>query len=216
MTLTPPILYIAPGSSSRVALVALEAAQISFEARLVSLMTGAQRQPDFLALNPKGKVPLLVTAQGRLSENIAIIIWADAQFPQAGLLPPVADTWARVQAMAWLSWSASTVHPMIYRLRMTPRIHADAATHPGIRSAALEELALQLAVAEDALADGRAWLGGERWCMADTYLCWAFGRGVDCGLQAQDFPRLSALAERHAQLPAFQRAVARENPDQPA
>lgn len=209
---TAPILYIAPGSSSRVALVALEATQIPFEVRPVSLVSGAQRQPEFLALNPKGKVPLLVTDQGLLSENIAIIGWADALHPQAGLLPPPAEAWARAQAMAWLSWSASTLHPMIYRMRMTPRIHADTATHPAIKAAALAELALQLRVAEEALADGRPWLCGAHWCMADTYLCWAYGRGVDGGLDVAAFPHLAALAGRHAALPALVRALARETP----
>lgn len=210
MSTTPLILYFAPGACSRVALVGLETTGLAYEARPVALMAGQQRQPEYLALNPKGKVPLLVTPDGPLSENIAIASWLDAQAPQAGLLPPAEAAWPRAQALGWLAWSASTLHPMIYRMRMTPRIHPDAATHPAIKAAALAELAQQLAVAEQALADGRPWLTGDRWRLGDTHVCWVFGRGLDGGLDAAAFPRLAALAARHAELPAFQRAVARE------
>lgn len=210
MTPPPLILYFAPGACSRVALVALEASGLAYEARPVALMAGQQRTPDYLALNPKGKVPLLVTPDGPLSENIAIASWLDAQAPQAGLLPEPGAAWVRAQALSWLAWSASTLHPMIYRMRMTARIHADTATHPAIKAAALAELAQQLTVAEEALADGRPWLTGERWRIADTHVCWVHGRGLDGGLDTAAFPRLAALAARHAELPAFQRAVARE------
>jgi glutathione S-transferase len=211
MNPTALILYVAPGACSRVALVALEHSGLAYEARPVALMSGQQRQPEFLALNPKGKVPLLLTPDGPLSENVAIASWLDAQAPHAGLLPPPGAVWARAQALSWLAWSASTLHPMIYRMRMTARIHPDAATHPTIKAAALAELAQQLAVAEEALADGRPWLTGADWCIADTHVCWVYGRGLDGGLDAAAFPQLAALAARHAQRPAFQRALAREN-----
>ena len=182
MAAAPLVLYFAPGACSRVALVALEETGVAYEAKPVALTAGQQRQPEYLTLNPKGKVPLLVTPEGRLSENVAIVAWLDALHPQAGLLPPASEPWARAQAISWLSWSASALHPMVYRMRMTPRIHPDAATHPVIKTTALAEAAQQLAVAEEALADGRAWLGGAQWRMADTHVCWAFGRSVDSGL----------------------------------
>ena len=209
--ISPPlILYVSPGACSRVALTGLEESGLPYEARAVALMTGQQRQPEYLALNPKGKVPLLVTPDGPLSENVAIASWLDAQAPQAGLLPPAGAVWARTQALSWLVWSVSTLHPMIYRMRMTPRIHPDASTHAAIKAAALAELTQQLAVAEDALADGRPWLTGEAGRIGDAHVCWVFGRGIDGGLDATAFPRLAGLAACHAERPAFQRALAQE------
>ena len=207
MTLT---LYHSPGACSRVSLVALETCGLDYEAHAVALQAGQQKQPAYLALNPKGKVPLLATPEGTLSENVAILGWLDARHPQAGLLPDAAQPWARAQAMSWLAWSASTLHPLVYRARMMPRIHPDAATHAGIRDAALAEMAAQFTVAEQALADGRPWLMGEAWCIADTHVCWALGRGLMAGLDGTAFPRLAALAERQAGQPAFQRALQRE------
>jgi glutathione S-transferase len=207
---TPLTLYITPASSARVSLILLEESGLPFEVRKIDLMAGQQKSPDFLAVNPKAKVPALVTAEGVLTENVAIATWLDSVAPQAALLPPADQPWARAQAMSWLVWAASTVHPFIYRLRMTARIHPDAATHDAIKAAALGELQQQIQVAEDALADGRAWIAGPEFSAADVYVGWAFGRGGVCGLDMDAYPRMKALFERLIQRPAVKRALARE------
>jgi len=209
-TATSLTLYVTPGSSARVSLIHLEESGLPFEIRRIDLMAGQQKTPEFLGVNPKAKVPALVTPEGVLTENVAIATWLDNVAPQAKLLPPTEQAWARAQAMSWLAWAASTVHPFIYRLRMTARIHPDAATHDAIKAAALSELKQQIQVAEDALADGRSWIAGPAYTAADTYVCWAFGRGGDCGLDMNAYPRMKALFDRFMQRPAVQRALARE------
>ena len=139
-------LFAAPGSCSRVALTALAAAGLPCTLAWVDLAGGQQRQPVYLALNPKGKVPLLDTPEGTLSDNLAIATWVDAQAPAAGVLP--AAGFARAEAMGWLGWAAGTLHPLVYRLRMSARIHPDAATHEAIRAAARAELQAALGAAE--------------------------------------------------------------------
>jgi glutathione S-transferase len=207
---TPLTLYFTPASSARVSLILLEEAGLPFETRKIDLMAGQQKSPEFLAVNPKGKVPALVTPDGVLTENVAIAMWLDSVAPQASLLPAVDQAWARAQAMSWLVWAASTVHPFIYRLRMTARIHPDAATHDAIKAAAMGELQQQMQVAEDALADGRLWIAGPAFSAADVYVGWAFGRGGVCGLDMDAYPRMKALFERLIQRPAVKRALARE------
>jgi glutathione S-transferase len=207
---TPLTLYFTPASSARVSLILLEEAGLPFETRKIDLMAGQQKSPEFLAVNPKGKVPALVTPDGVLTENVAIAMWLDSVAPQASLLPAVDQAWARAQAMSWLVWAASTVHPFIYRLRMTARIHPDAATHDAIKAAAMGELQQQIQVAEDALADGRLWIAGPAFSAADVYVGWAFGRGGVCGLDMDAYPRMKALFERLIQRPAVKRALARE------
>jgi glutathione S-transferase len=210
MSASPLILFFAPGACSRVALVGLEESGLPYVARPVALMAGQQRQPGYLALNPKGKVPLLVTTDGPLSENVAIVGWIDGQAPQAGLLPPASAPWERAQALSWLAWSVSSLHPLIYRVRMTQRIHPDGSTHAAIKAAGLAELTQQLAVAEEALVDDRPWLTGQAWHIGDTHVCWAYGRGLESGLDPAGFPRLTQMAARHAERPAFQRALSQE------
>lgn len=201
-------LWFSPGACSRVSLIALEACGADYELRHVPLAQGANKEAAYLALNPKGKVPLLETSLGLLSENVAIVSWLDSRHPQAGLLPPH-NPWQRVQALSLMSWCASTLHPMIYRVRMTARIHDDAATHGQIKALALAELAAQMQVAEQRLEAG-PWLMGEAWSMADPYLFWVWSRGTESGLDKTRYPRVAAHAERLAARPEVQRALARE------
>jgi glutathione S-transferase len=191
-------------------MVALEEAGLMYEARRLSLPDGAHRTAEFLSLNPKGKVPLLVTDEGALSENLAILCWIDAIRPQAGLLPAPTEPWQRAQALSWLAWSTSTLHPQVYRARMSARIHPDPATHEGIRGAALSEMRQQLAAAEKVLADGRPWLLGEQWCISDAHVSWALGRAATSGITLSHHPLLERLIRRQEARPAWNRMVARE------
>lgn len=212
MTQTPQTqdlqLWAAPGACSRISLVALLRCGVPFQLHGLALARGEQMQPAYRGLNPKGKVPLLQTAQGLLTETIAIVSWLDGQHPQADLLP--SEPWPRAQALSWLAFANAGLHPLIYRARMPQRIHADAATHPGIRAAALAELTAQLQVAEDALADGRDWLMGTHWCIADEALGWVWARGLLSGLEPAGFPRIAALIARLEATPAHAQALQAE------
>jgi glutathione S-transferase len=90
--------------------IALEEAEAKFEAIRLDLRQGDQNKPEFLALNPKHKVPTLVLDDGRvLTENVAIISYVADTHPHAKLLAPVGD-FARAKAQEWLAWCASGVH----------------------------------------------------------------------------------------------------------
>ncbi len=212
--MTAPIpsltLYGSPGACSRVTLVALEEAGLPYTLRQVELAKGANRQAEYLALNPKGKVPLLVTPEGPLTENVAILSWLDGLAPAARLLPTLDQPFVRARALSWLAWSASALHPQMYRMRRPGRIHPDETTHDAIRAAAHAEFAQQLEAAEEALADGRPWLMGPQWCVADTHLSWVTDRAQSTGLVLPAGSKVVALMQRHMQRPAWLRALARE------
>jgi glutathione S-transferase len=207
MTLT---LFVSPGACSRVALVALQASGLPYRVQAVALAKGEQREPAYLALNPRGKVPCLLTPEGALAENIAIVAWLDAKLPQLPLLPPPSEAWQRAQAWSWLAWCHSGLHPVLYRLRMTSRIHPDPNTHEVIRAQAASELAAQMAVAQAHLARGADWLIGDRWCMADVALTWILDRAQASGLSCSDWPACEAMARRVKALPAWQDAMQAE------
>jgi len=204
-------LYFSAGACSRVALEALEETGATYTARPIALSAGEHRQADFRSLNPKGKVPVLLTDEGALSEIIAIVSWLDMRHPHAALLPAPEHAWMRAQALSWLAWSVSTLHGLVFRLRMASRIHPDPQVQSRIQTVAMSELAEQLAVAENTLSDGRAWLCGSPWSIADSHVCWALGRAVDSGWDSASVPHLTALLARQAARPAFQRALARES-----
>ncbi|MEP7181492.1 MAG: glutathione S-transferase family protein [Betaproteobacteria bacterium] len=207
-------LHFSPGSCSRVTMIALAEAGAEYEATLVSLKDGAHRTPAFRALNAKGKVPVLETPEGVLTENVAILTWLADRHPDARLLP-VADAWQRATSVAALAWFASTVHPLLTSVRYPERVCDLAGAPDRVRAAASGELAVQMRAAEDLLLT-RPWMLGDRWSVADAYLFWCWGRCGEAGLDAARFPRIAANHEATRQRPAVLRALARERTVQEA
>src|SRR5262249_21888265 len=106
MTLT---LYFAPGASSMAPHIALHEIGAPFEARPISLGRREQRTPEFLAVNPEGKVPTLLIDGRALTEVAGILFYLAKRFPAAELLPD--DIEGEAQAVSWMSFIASTLHP---------------------------------------------------------------------------------------------------------
>jgi glutathione S-transferase len=103
-------LYFAPGSSSMAVHIALHEIGVPFEGKPMSFHNNDMRAPDYLKLNPEGKVPTLVADGRPLTEVAAILFYLAKRFPDAGLLPRD-DTEADAQALSWMSFAASTLHP---------------------------------------------------------------------------------------------------------
>src|SRR3954452_77128 len=101
-------LYLAPGSSSMAIHIALHEIGVPFEARPLSFKNDL-RTPAFLALNPEGKVPVLLIDGRPLTEVAAILFYLARRFPDAELLPRD-DPEADAQALSWMSFSAATLH----------------------------------------------------------------------------------------------------------
>jgi glutathione S-transferase len=103
-------LYFAPGSSSFAIHIALHEIGVAFEAKSMSFKNNDMRSPEYLALNPEGKVPTLMLDGRPLTEVAAILYYLAKRFPDAGLLPRD-DIEADAQALSWMSFIASTLHP---------------------------------------------------------------------------------------------------------
>jgi glutathione S-transferase len=103
-------LYFAPGSSSFAVHIALHEIGVAFEAKPMSFKKDELRLPDYLKLNPEGNVPTLVIDGRPLTEVAAILYYLAKRFPDAGLLPRD-DIEADAQALSWMSFAASTLHP---------------------------------------------------------------------------------------------------------
>ena len=103
-------LYFAPGSSSMAPHIALHEVGAVFEARPISLAKKENRTPEYLALNPEGKVPTLLIDGRSLTEVAGILFYLATRFPEAKLLPQ-GDIEAEAQVVSWMSFIASTIHP---------------------------------------------------------------------------------------------------------
>jgi glutathione S-transferase len=103
-------LYFAPGSSSMAVHIALHEIGVAFDGKPMSFEKNDLRSPDYLALNPEGQVPTLVIDGRPLTEVAAILFYLAKRFPDSGLLPRD-DIAADAQALSWMSFAASTLHP---------------------------------------------------------------------------------------------------------
>jgi glutathione S-transferase len=103
-------LYFAPGSSSMAVHIALHEIGVAFESRPMSFKQQDLRSPEYLAINPEGKVPTLLIDGRPLTEVAGILYYLARRFPDAALLP-AEDPEAEARAISWMSFIASTLHP---------------------------------------------------------------------------------------------------------
>lgn len=181
MTLT---FYFAPGTSSMAPHIALHEIGMPFEARPLSFGQKATRTPEFLAINPEGKVPTLLIDGRRLTEVAGILFYLARRFPEAGLLPD--DIEAQAQAISWMSFVASTLHPA--------------------RRQGLEHARTVYALADQRLGD-RDWAVG-RYSIADIHLFrlfWRFRNSLNPA--PGEFPRLVAHYDRMMARPAVKKTI---------
>ncbi|TSE33441.1 glutathione S-transferase family protein [Tepidimonas charontis] len=202
-------LYYAPGACSFVAHAALELAGADFEPVLVKLHKGEQRSPEFLALNPRAQVPVLVDDGAPITQIIAICLHLDARFPQAGLLP--VSGLARTRALELLAWMNNTVHPTFTHVFMPAKFAADEAAQAAIKAQALQQYRGLLAELEAVAAQRPgAWLGGDRPGVIDAYALTLLRWGGFAGIDPTTLPQTWALAQSLANVPAVARAIERE------
>ena len=84
---------------------------VALPMRHVSIVDREQRSPEYLAINPKSKVPVLVIDGEPLTENVAIQVWIARNFPAAKLLPT--DPMKEIKAISLMAWCASGIHPAL-------------------------------------------------------------------------------------------------------
>ncbi|HEY1259991.1 MAG TPA: glutathione S-transferase family protein [Stellaceae bacterium] len=102
--------YMSPGSSSMATHIALHEIGVAFEPRWVSFAKREQHSAEYLALNPEGKVPALIIDGRVMTEVAATLYYLAKRHPEAGLWPE-GGIEVEAQAISWMSFIASTVHP---------------------------------------------------------------------------------------------------------
>lgn len=201
-------LFYAPGACSFVPHAALELAGADFEPALVKLHKGEHRTPDYLALNPRGQVPVLVDGDQVITQIVAIGLHLDARFPQAGLLP--AGGAARTRALQTFAWMNNTVHPTFTHVFMPQKFTADAAAQQAVKAHAVAAYRELLGEIEALASAAGPWLGGEHPGLLDAYALTLLRWGGFAGIDPNTLPATWGLAQRFAALPAVARAVERE------
>lgn len=200
-------LHAAPGACSRVPLMTLEEAGAEYDLELVRFMKGAHKSPGYLALNPSGKVPLLITPDGPLPENVAIARYLAGVFP--GLLPKPDTPYEDARITADLAFCSATLHPIVTRMRMPTFIADGADAQTSVRKIAIEAMKPNAERIERALAEGPWWYG-EHWSIQDAYLYWIWFRTTGSGFPGGDYPNWGAHSARMEDRRSVQNALARD------
>ena len=204
--MTTLTLYYAPGTCAQAVRIALEEANAPYTPVRLDFANAQQRTPEYLAVNPKGRVPALVTEHGTLTETPALLAYVTQRFPEARLAPADAFGFARMQEVH--SYLASTVHvahahrPRASRWADEPE--AQAAMQRKVPANMTECFEL---IERHYLGDG-PWVMGEQYTVADGYLFTVAGWLQSDGVDIACFPKVHAHSERMGQRPAVQRALA--------
>jgi glutathione S-transferase len=199
-------LYYAPGSVSLASHIALEEAGAVYGAVLMDASArAAGGGRDYLAINPKGRVPALATDHGVLTETLAILAWIAAEYPQAQLMP--ADSWRFAQAQAFNSYLATTVHVAHAHRYRGYRWATEENSFEDMRRKVPASMTDCFALIERELLAG-PWVMGDQFTVCDGYLLttadWAEGDGVDMTL----LPRVMEHRERVRARPAVRKVLA--------
>ena len=194
-------LYHFPNACSQVAVCALEAAGLTYGIELVDLAAGEQNGNAYKAINPLGKVPLLLIDGQPLTENVAILTYIAGLRPDARLLPVSPDPLVHAQAIGGMAFCGGTLHPIIRGMANPQRMTTGEGAPVRDKSIELADKSYQQAEAR--LAANGWWLG--EWSIIDVYVNWTLSVALNAGYDVGKFPNLLALPDKLTAIPAFVR-----------
>lgn len=207
--MTDYVLFAAPGTCARVPCITLEEIGADYRIELVRFMKGQHRSQEFLKLNPKGKVPTLSVDGTPLTENVAIARFLARQHPDAHLLPVSDDPIEDARVTADLSFCASTLHPIVTRIRMPHFMVEGEDAAVSLRTKAIEGMKPFAQLVSERVRQ-QEWWYGSGWSVVDAYLYWVWFRITGAGFPGGEFPDWAEHASRMEERPAVQRALEKE------
>jgi glutathione S-transferase len=201
-------LYYAPRTCALASHIALEQSGADYEAVGLDFATEAQRQADYLAINPKGRVPALVTPRGVLTESPAILAYIAQSFPAAGLAPRD-DPFAFAEVQAFNSYLCATVHPAhahrVRGYRWADDLHAIAE----MRRKAPQVVSDCFDMIEAGMLRG-PWVMGEAYSICDPYLFTVTRWLGNHELDVARWPKVADHHRRMMEIPAVGRVLKAE------
>lgn len=201
-------LYYTPHTCSLATHIALEDAAAPFELRRVDFAKSEQRADDFLAINPKARVPALVTPWGVLTETPAMLAFVAQSFPEANLAP-LNDAFAFAEVQSFNSYLCSTVHVAHAHRMRGYRWASEPSSFADMQRMAPKAVGECFELIEHKMLKG-PWVMGDSYSIADAYLFtlaqWIETDGVD---PARIF-RVIDHRKRMLERPATRKAIAAE------
>jgi glutathione S-transferase len=200
--------FYSPGACSIAAHIALEMAQANYAPVRVAIANEENLKPEFLAINPQGRVPVLAVDDEVITELPAILLYVDRAFPAAQLMPKSALDFARaVSMMAFLS---SNVHIAIATIWRPERFTDDKQAKALLETDGLRHLKAHFERIEAQLPDNGWLFNAPQASLADLNLLPFYRFGLRLDLSMAEFPRYTSLVRRAEMLPTVRRVLDRE------
>ena len=199
--------YYTPMSSATRVHWALEELGVSYEKIRVDLAAGDQKKPEYLALNPNGKIPLLIAEGEPIFESLAILLYLGERFGvDKGLFP--APSPARAVAFKWMAWGSVTLTEALFRFmrNTSERFPADERNAKAGESAKAE-IQNALRILDEHLA-GKEYLLGDAFSIADVSIVSLVPFMARLGVDTGSFANINAWVGRCMNRPALGRAMA--------
>jgi glutathione S-transferase len=204
-------LYYAPGACSFVPHALLEIAGVPFEAKMVKLHKGEQSTPEYMAMNPRGQVPVLVDNGTVITQILAIVGYINDKYAGGRFLP--ADPLARAKVMERLAIFNNTVHPTFTHVFMPGKFTDDKAAQGALRTYNAARYREHLGELDVLCATANPWLGGAEIGPLDLYALTLMRWGGMAGIAPRSWTHLWPHANKVAGHPAVAKAVERERLD---
>jgi glutathione S-transferase len=201
-------LYYAPGTCALASHIALEEVGADYRAERLDFKNNQQNSPEYLAINPKGRVPALVTDHGVLTETPAILAFIAQAFPQAKLAP-FGDAFRFAEVQAFNSYLCSTVHVAHAHKMRGARWATEETSFADMKRMIPKTVGACFALIERGMLKG-PWVMGETYTICDPYLytlgTWLEGDSVD----VSNLPKVMAHRQRMQERPAVRKVVEEE------
>jgi glutathione S-transferase len=197
-------LFYMPGACSLAPHIVLEWIGNPFE--LGRIERGKTREPEFLSVNPAGKVPALIEADGQvLTEAEAILLYLAEKFPEVRLGASPTPK-ARYEMHKWMSYLTGDVHPAFYPYFLPQRYIGDEHQYTAIREAAYKQIDVCFQLLDEHMSD-RTYMVENRRTVLDPYLFVFCRWGNSLSKPFTDYPNLHRFLMQMAQDEGIQRAM---------
>ena len=200
-------LYFSPGVCSMASHIGLEELGVPYEKQPTLLPKGEHKTEAYLKVNPRGKVPALEVDGKILTENTAILTYLAKRFPEKNLIPK--DPFDEARCISTMAWFSNSVHPPFTHTVRPERFAEAEGAHASVKETGKKTVWSQVAEI-DSMLQGKRWIMGDQFTVADGYALVFYGWGVRAGLPMTDLKNYTAWKDRMLERPAVRKVLEEE------